>query len=128
MFSYNYDDLDFSPLAASYGNVYYRLKLLSNDSSFAYSDTVKLSAKDMYIFPVPAGNTINLHVQGLTEPAQYRILLVDLLGRQYSIQRYNIPAGSTTINMPISRLASGMYIMQVEIRPGEIRKFKFIKQ
>jgi hypothetical protein len=127
-FSYNYDDLDFSSLAASYGNVYYRLKLLSNDSSSAYSDTVRLSAKDMYIFPVPAGNTINLHVQGLIEPAQYRVLLVDLLGRQYSIQRYNVPAGSTTINMPISRLSSGMYIMQVEIRPGEIRKFKFIKQ
>lgn len=128
MFAYIYDDLDFSSVAASYGNVYYRLKILRNDSSFAYSDTVKLSARDMYIFPVPAGNSINLHVEGVTAAAQYRVLLVDLSGRQYSIQRYNIPAGSTTINMPISRLASGMYIMQVEIRPGEIRKFKFIKQ
>lgn len=128
VFSYSYDDLEFSSLAASYGNVYYRLKLLSNDSSFAYSDTVKLSARDMYIFPVPAGNTINLRVEGVTEPAQYKVLLVDLLGRQYNIQRYNISPGTTTINMPISRLASGMYIMQVEIRPGEIRKFKFIKQ
>lgn len=126
-FYYKYEDLEFPGLAAQFGNVYYRLKLVSTDNSFAYSDTVKLTARDMYIYPVPASNDINLHIQGLTQPAKYRILLVDVSGRQYSIQQYNIPAGQTTINMPITRLASGMYIMLVETRPGDIRKFKFIK-
>ncbi|SHL99567.1 T9SS type A sorting domain-containing protein [Chitinophaga sp. CF418] len=126
-FYYKYEDLEFPALAAQFGNVYYRLKLVSNDNSFAYSDTVKLTARDMYIYPVPATNVINLHVQGVTQAAQYRILLADVSGRQYSIQQYNIPTGQTTITMPITRLASGMYIMLVETRPGDIRKFKFIK-
>ena len=70
---------------------------------------------------------IELDNDGLSpfQPQQINSLLVLLDTLR---QRYNIPAGSTTINMPISRLASGMYIMQVEIRPGEIRNFKFIKQ
>jgi hypothetical protein len=126
-FTYNYEDPEFSGLAATYRNVYYRLKITGTDKSFAYSDTVKLSATDMYIYPVPASDVINLHVQGVTEPAKYRVLLVDASGRQYSIQSYNIPTGSTTISMPITRLVSGMYIMLVETRSGEIRKFKFLK-
>jgi photosystem II stability/assembly factor-like uncharacterized protein len=126
-FYYKYEDLDFPDLAANFGNVYYRLKLVSEDNSFAYSDTVKLTARDMYIYPVPAADVINLHVQGVTEAAKYRILLVDVSGRQYSIQQYNVPTGQTTITMPITRLTSGMYIMLVETRPGDIRKFKFIK-
>lgn len=126
-FYYKYEDLDFPGLAANFGNVYYRLKLVSEDNSFAYSDTVKLTARDMYIYPVPASDVINLHVQGVTEAAKYRILLVDVSGRQYSIQQYSVPTGQTTITMPITRLASGMYIMLVETRPGDIRKFKFIK-
>lgn len=126
-FYYKYEDLDFPGLAANFGNVYYRLKLVSEDNSFAYSDTVKLTARDMYIYPVPASDVINLHVQGVTEAAKYRILLVDVSGRQYSIQQYSVPTGQTTITMPISRLDSGMYIMLVETRPGDIRKFKFIK-
>jgi photosystem II stability/assembly factor-like uncharacterized protein len=126
-FTYNYEDPEFSGLAATYRNVYYRLKITGTDKSFAYSDTVKLSATDMYIYPVPASDVINLHVHGVTEPAKYRVLLVDASGRQYSIQSYNIPTGSTTISMPITRLVSGMYIMLVETRSGEIRKFKFLK-
>lgn len=126
-FYYKYEDLDFPGLAANFGNVYYRLKLVSEDNSFAYSDTVKLTARDMYIYPVPASDVINLHVQGVTEATKYRILLVDVSGRQYSIQQYSVPTGQTTITMPITRLANGMYIMLVETRPGDIRKFKFIK-
>lgn len=127
-FYYNHEDLDFWNLAANAGNVYYRLKLVSQDNSFSYSDTVKLSARDMYIYPVPAADVINLHVQGVTQATKYRILLVDVAGRQYTIQQYNIPTGQTTINMPISRLAGGVYFMLVETRPGgEVKKFKFIK-
>jgi xyloglucan-specific exo-beta-1,4-glucanase len=126
-FSYRYDDNEFSALAAAHKNVYYRLKLTGTDKAFAYSDTVRLSESNMYIYPVPASDVINLHVQGVTEAAKYRILLVDVSGRQYSIQSYSIPTGVTTITMPISRLVSGMYIMLVETRPGEIKKFKFIK-
>ncbi|SDG59275.1 T9SS type A sorting domain-containing protein [Chitinophaga filiformis] len=126
-FYYKYEDQEFPALAAQFGNVYYRLKLVSEDNSFAYSDTVKLTARDMYIYPVPATNVINLHVQGVTQAAKYRILLVDVSGRQYSIQQYDVPTGQTTITMPVTRLASGMYIMLVETRPGDIRKFKFIK-
>lgn len=126
-FYYKYEDTEFPALAAQFGNVYYRLKLVSDDNTFAYSDTVRLTARDMFIYPVPAHDVINLHVQGVTEAAKYRILLVDMLGRQYSIQQYNIPTGQTTINMSISRLSSGMYFMLVETRPGDIKKFKFIK-
>jgi xyloglucan-specific exo-beta-1,4-glucanase len=127
-FYYNHEDLDFWNLAANAGNIYYRLKLVSEDNSFSYSDTVKLSARDMYIYPVPATDVINLHIQGVTDAAKFRILLVDVSGRQYSIQQYNIPTGQTTINMPISRLSAGVYFMLVETRPGgEVRKFKFIK-
>jgi photosystem II stability/assembly factor-like uncharacterized protein len=127
VFYYNYEDTEFPGLAAQFGNVYYRLKLVSDDNTFAYSDTVRLTARDMFIYPVPAHDVINLHVQGVTEAAKYRILLVDMLGRQYSIQQFDIPKGQTTINMSINRLASGMYIMLVETRPGDIKKFKFIK-
>jgi hypothetical protein len=81
----------------------------------------------MYIYPVPATDIINLHVQGITEPAKYRVLLVDASGRQYSIQSYNIPTGSTTISMPITQLVSGVYILLVESRSGEVKKFKFLK-
>lgn len=126
-FYYNYEDQEFPALAAQHGHVYYRLKLVSDDDSFSYSDTVKLSARDMYIYPVPAHDVINLHVQGVTEPGKYRVLFVDMLGRQYAMQQFDIPTGQTTLNMSISRLASGMYIMLVETRPGDIRKFKFIK-
>lgn len=127
-FYYNHEDLDFYDLAAKSGNVYYRLKLVSQDNSFAYSDTVKLNARDMYIYPVPATDVINLRVQGVTEAGKFRVLIVDVSGRQYSIQQYNIPSGQTTINMPISRLAAGVYFMLVETKPGgEVKKFKFIK-
>ncbi|PSL25414.1 T9SS type A sorting domain-containing protein [Chitinophaga ginsengisoli] len=126
-FYYKYEDQEFPALAAQFGNVYYRLKLVSEDNNFAYSDTVKLTARDMYIYPVPATDVINLHVQGVTQAAKYRILLVDVSGRQYSIQQYDVPTGQTTITMPVTRLGSGMYIMLVETRPGDIRKFKFIK-
>jgi len=127
MFQYNYEDQEFQSLAARYGNIYYRLKLVSEDNSFAYSDTVKLTARDMYIYPVPATDVIHLHVQGVTEPAKYRVLLTDITGRQYTIQQYNIPTGQTEISMPISRLTSGVYFILVETRPGEVKKFKFIK-
>lgn len=127
-FSYEYEDREFDALAAQYGNIYYRLKLVSLDNSFAYSDTVQLTARDMYIFPVPASDNIHLHVQGVTTPAKYKILLVDAIGRQYNVQSHNIPTGVTTITMPVKHLANGTYFMLVETRPGTIRKFKFVKQ
>lgn len=115
----NYAFYDENPSAAE---LYYRLKMVDKDGAFTYSPvqkaTLNAATKSISLYPNPAKNKITL--QGIEKYKKVRI--TDLQGKIL----FNQSLTGEKVELDISRLNSGMYILQLGNENFEIN-LKLIK-
>ncbi|MGH1436401.1 MAG: T9SS type A sorting domain-containing protein [Lewinella sp.] len=121
-----YSYMDDKPLA----NAYYRLRMVDQDNSFAYSPIIQLQreAKDagLAVFPVPAQDEVQVSFF-LTQAGPVAISIFDLTGKLVSKTTLNLTVGNQQERLDISSLSSGLYLLNVEIN-GRRYVERLIKQ
>ncbi len=110
---YSYEDKS----AFLYKTVYYRLKMVDLDGSFAYSKVEVVEFKLEYnglvldnVYPNPIGKneTLNLNLFSNLEK-QVTIQIIDVTGQLKYTQAADITAGNNNIALPIVELSKGLY-------------------
>jgi hypothetical protein len=79
-------------------------------------------------FPNPAATQITVNVENLLEETQATISILDLQGRSIYNQQVVFDLYSSGVVLPVSNLPSGIYILQVEQKTGQIHREKLIIQ
>ncbi|WP_367392582.1 GEVED domain-containing protein [Lewinella sp. LCG006] len=121
-----YSFMDDKPLVSAY----YRLRMIDQDNSFSYSPIIQLqrSNKDatITVFPVPAQDEIQVSFF-LTQTGPVTLSLFDLTGKLVSKTSSNFTVGQQKERLDVSTLASGVYLLNVEI-DGQRYVERVIKQ
>jgi hypothetical protein len=103
----------FTDNSAENGVNYYRLKMVDLDGSFVYSQVSVVNSElvqNIRVFPNPATNFIYITLGGSVPTSSVR--LIDLTGKILQEQRLNSTTSNSTISMPVSNYAHGIYILQ----------------
>ena len=120
----------FSPLEA--GQYYVKLKDVNGCLATSEKITVSILATEkqdpfgqLTLFPNPAQDILHVGIpKGSSGTIQ--ITLVDLQGRIQSVQNASISLGENTIQMDISRLPKGIYVLKFTNIPNA-PNLKFVK-
>jgi len=116
---YQYFDKDVTSITAS--TIYYRLRLADKDGKFTYSKIISFSllqGNGFTLYPNPVQKQLNIKV-GQIQEGRMLIQLTDLNGRV--IQAFNKYVGANSIiNMEVSQLKPGVYILQVKNDRNEV--------
>src|SRR5690606_37654757 len=112
---YDYTDPNINALSSPI--VYYRLRQVDIDGQFTYSNIVTLSIDQsktiVMVYPNPVSHTLNMTVTvEQKEKLQWRIL--DNTGRVVNNGQYDLQRGSTALSVDVSRLGSGIYLLQLK--------------
>jgi len=102
----------FSDIESINGQVYYRLKILDKDGSFAYSKIVSIKAgasgiSGVKIFPNPVTTSVTVSYPVASERASLSILTAD--GKK--IGEYIVSVGSNQRTIDVSPLTPGQYFI-----------------
>jgi hypothetical protein len=118
----NYTYNDVRPLMAT---GYYRLKQIDKDGKYNYSSIVVLKSDrkgDIIvgnIYPNPVTSTLNLSIES-TKNTKVEIVVVNTLGMKVYQQPASIATGNNLQSINISRLAAGLYHVQIVTPTGEV--------
>lgn len=119
-----YDFLDDQPF---YGSNFYRLKQQDKDGRTSYSSTIRLAVEEQVfpaitLYPNPAVSNISI---GLSSSASenINIQIMDMSGRMVMQQNQRIAKGENKIDVNISNLQSGNYILQLNGSTKQVAKF-----
>lgn len=119
-----YSFVDKAPLA---GTAYYRLKQLDYKGEATYSEIIRFNTvinKNFSLFPNPVTSNTQLFAkEGFT--AGQTILILDAKGMV--VKRIN-PAGTNRVQLDLSNLAKGLYLVQIVDQTRVIEKISLIKQ
>lgn len=124
-FSYN----DYT---APSGNVYYRIRIIDADGKVTYSAIVKLGSPVKTIelagfMPNPVSNVAQLKIN-TTKADVVNLVVIALDGRILQRTTVNLQPGSSIINMDMTTLPAGAYMLKGIFSDGESNAIKFIKQ
>ncbi len=122
-----YSFIDQSPFSTRNEYLYYRLKIVNNDGSFAYSNTVRVKLKynpSLTIYPNPVSDQLLVSFNSLTSEKAV-ITISDQIGRRIFEQEILIRRGNNSFALSTSRLALGVYYLSLTGR--EKRSIRFIK-
>jgi hypothetical protein len=117
-------EIDFVAATAT-GNALAAVAKFDNFTSRASSDdtlsnSVDLSQNIFSVYPNPASNVVNIENTGSIDAVN----IIDINGR---VVKKQIFAGETNIQLDVSELASGIYIMNI-ISEGNVTAKKIVKQ
>jgi len=103
--------------------VYYRLRVLYDNGSQAYSPTilVRLKVKEFQILrigPNPASDKVKISLQA-ESPGSCEVCVYNQLGQQLHMQRQTLQAGVNSVSIDVKTLRAGTYF--VVIRRGQQR-------
>ncbi len=122
----SYSFTDKNPLS---GTSFYRLKQVDIDGAFAYSDIVNVtksqSAKNISIYPNPVSGTANIYSKTNFKSGQ-QVFLIDASGMK--VKTFNTAINSNTIQIDLSMLRSGLYLLQVVENGSVVESTPLIKQ
>lgn len=109
-----YHNFDYKPLT---GNNYYRLKMVSKDGSFKYSETRRLVFEapiaDVAAIPNPFQSATKIRISAdQAQMANYYV--VDLAGRVIKTGVWEVAKGVQEFPMPLEDAAAGNYILTVQ--------------
>ena len=98
---------------------YYRLKMVNNDESFVYSQTVLIKYDNsitlQVVKPNPFTQEIEMQVT-LAKAAQVAVTLMDEKGRQVAKKQVRLASGTQTMKLSgLQNLPTGVYLLQVAI-------------
>ena len=116
------------------GNNYYRLKQTDRDGSFTYSGVVLLKGNKpsvlqlSAVYPNPVRSQLNLVIAS-PSVENVKIVITDLSGRQLMQQSFKMIGGDNNVQLPVSGLAKGSYLVKAICLNGcETTVQKFIKE
>jgi hypothetical protein len=78
------------------------------------------------VFPNPAKSILNVNIYGL-ETGQYNLIINDISGKTLKQKVINTSGSKTSIQLSISELPAGIYILRVAENP-KIKPAKFMKE
>ncbi|MBL0202700.1 MAG: hypothetical protein IPP81_21840 [Chitinophagaceae bacterium] len=125
-----FDYTDANPLT---GMNYYRLKMVDADGKVTYSTTVALlnAVKGFDIISIAPNPVVTDHFKlnvASAQSSKMDITIVDMHGRLVNRQTVSLIAGFNSLNMNVSNLASGTYIIQAGIADERSKQLRFVKQ
>jgi hypothetical protein len=109
----NYSLVDAKPLS---GTSYYRLKMVDNDGSYAFSKIVVLTRKSvnqpvLSVYPNPARDVLKVSFKGIAND-NATITITDMLGQMIH-QQQNVVADNDVVVLSTDNLTVGMYLITV---------------
>jgi hypothetical protein len=115
------------------GHNYYRLKIIDNDGTYTYSQTIDIPVDVamvngfVKIFPNPTSGTVNLQLQS-TKSSITTIEIANVLGQVVSTREATLSIGVTPVTLDISYLPNGTYFVSFMDALGTKHQQKIIKQ
>lgn len=110
------------------GNNFYRLKIIDDNGSFAYSPIVKLNftaKRNIRIYPSVTNDNLNIELNAAKQEA-VTVLVLDHTGRLLSSKKVQLAAGYNKIDYTAAHLPAGEYIVKL-LSESENRIARFIK-
>jgi Secretion system C-terminal sorting domain len=96
------------------GSAYYRLRQVDLDGRFMTTNVKRTACKsgelDVVIYPVPAKDNLTVVIKS-DKAIKTDLRIVDMAGKVVRIIPTQINSGNNTINLNVSQLASGQYIL-----------------
>ena len=116
---------------AASGVEYYRIKAISKDGTIQYSSVARVyigdSKEGINIYPNPvAGNVFNLQMNNIVK-GTYHVNIINTAGQIVESNSINHEAGSSTENVAIRKLASGVYTVSVTGEGGAYHTEMIVK-
>jgi len=110
--------------------VFYKLKLVDNDGSFAWSKIVTIAASGakttvQSLYPNPTHGTLNINLSEVSDEL-FTVEIMDAYGKVYQSVNSN-DLTSSTINFDLSDLNTGIYFVKVTCEKGQSNLTRFIK-
>ena len=118
----NYAYLD---AANASSKVYYRLQMVDKQGNIAYSNVVVItlnSGISFTVYPNPVRNIMSLRVNN-DKSETVTVQVIDLLGKVLTQQQAQLNAGTNTLSLNVSSLASGSYVVVIKGESQESRHF-----
>ena len=113
------------------GTIFYRLKIVRNNGTTAYSPIVHVTKNvnplfnQVNIFPNPAIHQLTVSVLA-KKAVSTQFSVFNVSGQKVYHQQLKLVAGYTTISVPVGQLAPGVYWLMLEANGISERK-KFVK-
>lgn len=108
-------------------NSYYRLKIVSYDDTYSYSNIISIKNhwnNIIQVFPNPTGGDLYIHLKGDMEfTFQYEV--IDFTGNLI-LRNESQKAKSTAIHLNRYEMKPGMYLLRIEFENGGVHLEKFI--
>lgn len=125
---FDYDDKTF----VRESNNYYRLKIIDvNKSVIAYSNMVVVNTETgkglWVIYPNPVNDVLTLSFKGNgTIKGVINIVVYDVSGK--AVIKFRSASIYRTIQIPVTKLQNGYYVVQINVMNELLMKQRFIKQ
>lgn len=98
------------------GKVYYKLKQVDFNGSFAWTQTVDITIKGsslgLSISPNPASSALEIHANGLHE-GDYAVKIYDMRGKLVQTETLQVTEYSGTKRLNVGTLPVGIYHIQI---------------
>lgn len=126
----NYTFYDNQPIV---GNNYYRLKIIDNDRTFTYSNTINISVNAamvngfVKIFPNPTNGLVTIQLQS-TKNAVSILQVTNLLGQVVKSSEIALSTGVTHVSLDMHELPNGTYLVSFVDALGARHLEKIVKQ
>jgi len=114
------------------GKYFYRLKIIdANNKTIAFSNTVTVSTEvdktSWVIYPNPVNDVLNLVCEGSNIiKGVINVTVQDVTGK--IVIRFRAASTNRRLEIPVTQLRKGMYIVQISIMNEMVMNQKFIKQ
>jgi hypothetical protein len=124
---------DFSDIASAGSTNYYRLKQIDKDGKFAYSNIVLIRKEntantgDLQIYPNPAKNILNVKIS-LADDSHVKLSVTDMAGKIILGKSMSAAKGENIIQLDISHVSAGSYLIKTVFGNGIKAEKKFIKK
>ena len=115
------------------GNNYYRLKIVDNDNTYTFSNTINIPISEamvngfVNVFPNPTNGLVNVQLQS-TKNSITTIEVINVLGQVAQSREVTLSIGVTPVTLDISHLPGGTYFVSFVDALGTKHQEKLIKQ
>ncbi|MHA4737353.1 T9SS type A sorting domain-containing protein [Dyadobacter sp. MSC1_007] len=124
----SYSSTDARPQPNADGQIYYRLKMVDKDESYAYSKIVDVQSGGnsiAYVYPNPVRDHFKISLPGY-DGKNGTLKLVNAAGETVRKEAFNVRNGEMTMDLNRSSLSDGIYSIQLDLEGG-VRQFKILK-
>lgn len=123
---------DFTDLQRREGTNYYRIRMITPSNTFAHSFTVAvLNAGSGFELNALLPSLVNTNAVlsiSSAESDRLQLYMTDLTGKRYSMQQYQVQSGTNQIQLQLTALPAGSYVLTAVNGKGDQRTLRFLKQ